>query len=83
MLANKLAVANAFTADLDTSVEVAAYAGDWAAGVARDMLATVTQHTNPDTFYQVRSDHRALVTARGRTAPRATSSPSPTSSTVD
>ncbi|HKL27281.1 MAG TPA: DUF4214 domain-containing protein, partial [Desulfuromonadales bacterium] len=53
MLANKLAVANDFTASLDTDAEINAYAGDDAAAAARDMLATVDADTDPQTFYGV------------------------------
>lgn len=50
---NKVAVAQAFAAALDTPVEVAAYAGDAAAQTARDLLASVVSTTNPATFYGV------------------------------
>lgn len=45
LLANKLAVAKAFTASLDTVAEILAYAGSAAAETARDLLATVTVDT--------------------------------------
>ncbi len=50
---NKLDVANRFTTELDTAVEIQAYAGDIAAGIARDMLSEVAVSTNPLTFYGV------------------------------
>lgn len=50
---NKVAVAQAFAAALDTPVEVNAYAGDAAAQTARDLLASVVSTTNPATFYGV------------------------------
>src|SRR5690554_1066066 len=45
-LQNKLAVANQFTASIDTAAEVLAYEGNDAADAARDFLATVDD-TNP------------------------------------
>ncbi|WP_336269473.1 beta strand repeat-containing protein [Vreelandella arctica] len=45
-LSNKVAVAADFTAAIDTSEEVLAYAGDAAANSARDFLATVDAETD-------------------------------------
>lgn len=41
IIANKLAIASVFTAHVDTAEEIDAYAGAWAAGIARDFVATV------------------------------------------
>ena len=50
---NKLGVAVRFTTELNTPEETVAYAGDTAAGIARDMLSTVGLETNPNTYYGV------------------------------
>lgn len=51
----KLDVAEAFTNELDTAAEIAAYSGEDPAQVARDMLATVDCDTNVDTFYGIQN----------------------------
>nr|WP_282598128.1 DUF4214 domain-containing protein [Acidovorax sp. JG5] len=61
VVANKLAVAHRFTADLDTQAEKAAYAGEWAAGLAREMLAAVNRSTSPEAFYNVDNTIAVLV----------------------
>lgn len=48
-LSNKVAVAANFTAAIDTTEEVLAYAGDSAANSARDFLATVNAETDAET----------------------------------
>jgi len=50
VLVNKLAVAKAFTAALDTAAEIINYAGDASAASARTMLDTVTATTDTATF---------------------------------
>lgn len=50
IIANKLAVAKKFTDSLDTAQEILSYSGDVAAGLARDMLETVDENTDPNTF---------------------------------
>ncbi|MES3009904.1 MAG: DUF4214 domain-containing protein [Pseudomonadota bacterium] len=49
-VANKLAVANNFTTNLDTVAEINAYSGNVAAGLARDMLSNVDSTTNVTAF---------------------------------
>ncbi|MCD6008527.1 DUF4214 domain-containing protein [Halomonas sp. IOP_31] len=46
-LSNKVAVADAFTTDIDTTEEVLAYQGTDAAQAARDFLSTVDETTDP------------------------------------
>ena len=50
IITNKLAVAKAFTAAIDSDVKIPAYAGDTAASSARNMLATVDESTNTESF---------------------------------
>jgi FKBP-type peptidyl-prolyl cis-trans isomerase len=50
IITNKLAVAKAFTAAIDSDVKVPAYAGDTAASSARNMLATVGESTDIESF---------------------------------
>jgi hypothetical protein len=50
VLANKVTIASNFTASVDTGAELAAYTGNAAAAVARDMLKSVTATTVPATF---------------------------------
>lgn len=49
-VANKLAVANNFTTNLDTVAEINAYSGNVAAGLARDLLSNVDGTTNVAAF---------------------------------
>lgn len=50
LIRNRVAVATQFTASLATPAQVNAYSGDRAAAVARGMLATVNQNTDPAGF---------------------------------
>ena len=50
IITNKLAIAKAFTAAIDSDVKIPAYAGDTAASSARNMLATVDELTNTESF---------------------------------
>lgn len=50
LIRNRVAVATQFTASLATPAQVNAYSGDRAAAVARGMLATVNQNTDPAAF---------------------------------
>lgn len=49
-VANKLAVANSFTTNLDTVAEINAYSGNTAAAIARDLLSQVDGTTNVAAF---------------------------------
>jgi len=62
ILANKLIVAKAYTAAIDTSAEVVAYAGDVAAASARALLTTVDAPT-VTTGFDVATSIAATVTA--------------------
>lgn len=62
LIRNRVSVASRFTTALDTPAEVNAYSGDSAAEVARSMLATVNQNTDPVTFQQTSDATIASIT---------------------
>jgi hypothetical protein len=66
VLANKVTIATNFTTAIDTGVELAAYSGNAAAAVAREMLKTVTATTVPATF-QATVDATLLQLVNGST----------------
>ena len=65
MVTNKLAVANAFNSQLDTTLEKEAYAGDAAVVTLRGMLAKVTEQTNLELFDVDTSIASLVATAAG------------------
>lgn len=66
VLANKVTIATNFTTSIDTGAELAAYNGNAAAAVARDMLKSVTSTTVPATF-QATVDATLLQLVNGST----------------
>ena len=79
IITNKLAVAKAFTAAIDSDVKIPAYAGDTAASSARNMLATVNELTNTESF-DINTTVKSLVSMA---APAATAAYNSAATTFD